>query len=259
MGEGGRDVLEERRHSPFQVLDASAIEGIRGLAGESSSIYSCIQIYKALTPPAPPAYRGATEGPGPPSYVGSSEERPCPDLGLCAPPSAPAGTTVWGWASPPPDGSTCRVKPRLKSPPAPPRRPAYGLPRPCAARGAADGLPHVLPCHPLSHCCVPVPALPAHGGKGGCAAPGGEVDHPVPDTPDPEQQPLAAPVPAAQHSLQHPAAPDPALQYPAAPVRGGVGRHLDPAQLEAALQAPAARNPAEEGDHPASLLPAPLQ
>ena len=27
------DVLEERRHLPFQVLDASAIEGIRGLAG----------------------------------------------------------------------------------------------------------------------------------------------------------------------------------------------------------------------------------
>ena len=45
------------RHSPFQVLDASAIEGIRGLAGESSSIYSCIQIYKALTPPTPPAYQ----------------------------------------------------------------------------------------------------------------------------------------------------------------------------------------------------------
>ena len=39
---------------PFQVLDASAIEGIRGLVGESSSIYSCIQIYKALTPPPPP-------------------------------------------------------------------------------------------------------------------------------------------------------------------------------------------------------------
>ena len=55
MGRGavtavGGDVLEERRHLPFQVLDASAIEGIRGLAGESSSIYSCIQIYKALTP-----------------------------------------------------------------------------------------------------------------------------------------------------------------------------------------------------------------
>ena len=48
-------ILEERRHSPFQVLDASAIEGIGGLAGESSSIYSCIQIYKALTPPAPPS------------------------------------------------------------------------------------------------------------------------------------------------------------------------------------------------------------
>ena len=118
-GPGGRDVLEERGHSPFQVLDASAIEGIRGLAGESSSIYSCIQIYKALTPPAPPAYRGATEGPGPPSYVGSSEERPCPDLGLCAPPSAPAGAgaAAGGWAPPPPDDCTCRVKPRLKSPP----------------------------------------------------------------------------------------------------------------------------------------------
>ena len=33
VGQGGagvRGVLEERRHSPFQVLDASAIEGIRG-------------------------------------------------------------------------------------------------------------------------------------------------------------------------------------------------------------------------------------
>ena len=40
-GGGVRDVLEERGHFPFQVLDASAIEGIRGLAGESSSIYSC--------------------------------------------------------------------------------------------------------------------------------------------------------------------------------------------------------------------------
>ena len=43
----GRDVLERGGggHLPFQVLDASAIEGIRGLAGESLSIYSCIQIY----------------------------------------------------------------------------------------------------------------------------------------------------------------------------------------------------------------------
>ena len=30
----GRHVLEERRHLPFQVLDASAIEGIRGLVGD---------------------------------------------------------------------------------------------------------------------------------------------------------------------------------------------------------------------------------
>ena len=50
----GRMLLNGSRHSPFQVLDASAIEGFRGLAGESSSIYNCIQIYKALTPPAPP-------------------------------------------------------------------------------------------------------------------------------------------------------------------------------------------------------------
>ena len=42
----GRDVLEGGGHLPFQVLDGSAIEWIRGLAGESSSIYSCIQIYK---------------------------------------------------------------------------------------------------------------------------------------------------------------------------------------------------------------------
>ena len=54
-GGGHRDVFEGGGHSPFQVLDASAIEGIRGLAGESSSIYSCIQIYKALTPPRPPS------------------------------------------------------------------------------------------------------------------------------------------------------------------------------------------------------------
>ena len=98
-----RTAVHRRRHSPFQVLDASAIEGIRGLAGDSSFIYSCIQIYKALTPPAPPAYRGATEGPGPPSYVGSSEERPCPYLGLCAPPSAPAGAgaAAGGLGAPP--------------------------------------------------------------------------------------------------------------------------------------------------------------
>ena len=39
VGRGrGWDVLEERMHSPFQVLDASAIEGTRWLAGESSSI-----------------------------------------------------------------------------------------------------------------------------------------------------------------------------------------------------------------------------
>ena len=50
-----RGVIARGGHSPFQVLDASAIEGIRGLAGESSSIYSCIQIYKALTPPRPPS------------------------------------------------------------------------------------------------------------------------------------------------------------------------------------------------------------
>ena len=49
-----RDVLEERRHLPFRVLDASAIEGIRGLVGESSYIDNCIHICKALTPPAPP-------------------------------------------------------------------------------------------------------------------------------------------------------------------------------------------------------------
>ena len=48
-----RDVLEKGGHLPFQVLDASAIEGIRGLVGESSSIYICIQIYKALTPLPP--------------------------------------------------------------------------------------------------------------------------------------------------------------------------------------------------------------
>ena len=62
--------------------DWGYLELVRGLVGESSSIYIYIQIYKALTPPAPPAYCRTTERPGPPSYVGSSEERPCPDLGL---------------------------------------------------------------------------------------------------------------------------------------------------------------------------------
>ena len=70
LGSRPWDVLEERRHSPFQVLDASAIEGIRGLAGESSSIHSCIQICKALTPPCPPYWkrggRGGLAGPPPP-------------------------------------------------------------------------------------------------------------------------------------------------------------------------------------------------
>ena len=67
----GRDALEERRHSPFQVLDASAIEGIRGLAGESSSIYSCIQIYKALTPLPPPSERRGVWNPKV-AWVGAS-------------------------------------------------------------------------------------------------------------------------------------------------------------------------------------------
>ena len=53
----GRDAMEVRRHSRFQVVDASAIEGFRGLAVESSSIYSCVQIYKALTPPPSPPQR----------------------------------------------------------------------------------------------------------------------------------------------------------------------------------------------------------
>ena len=159
---------------PFRVLDASAIEGIRGLAGDSSSLYSCIQIYKALTPPAPPpAYRGATEGPGPPSYVGSSEERPCPDLGLCAPPSAPAGAgaAVEGWAPPPSRRLHLPSEAQAQEPP--PRGSADGLPHPCAARGAADCLPHALPCPPVSHCRAPVPVLPAHGGRGGGLRRGG--------------------------------------------------------------------------------------
>ena len=212
-------------------------------------------VYRYIRPlpsrPPPPAYRGATEGPGSPSYVGSSKERPCPDLGPCAPPPAPAGAAVGGWVPPPsrwlhlPSEAQAQKPP---PPPPPPRGPAYGLPRPCAARGAADGLPHVLPCPPLSHCCAPVPALPALRGRGGgCAAPGGTGDPgPVPDTPDLEQQPLAAPEPEVQPALQHPAAPDPAVQHPA-PVLGGVERHLDPAQLEAVLQLSAAHKEGEGG------------
>ena len=76
-----------------------------------------------------------------------------------------------GWATPPPDDCTCRVKPKLKSPPPPPRRSADGLPHPCAARGAAVGLPHALPCPPVPHCRAPVPVLPPMEGGGGGTAP----------------------------------------------------------------------------------------
>ena len=58
------EVLEGGRHLPFQVLDANAIEGIRGLAGESSSIYSYIRIYKALTLPAPQRIAARRKDPG---------------------------------------------------------------------------------------------------------------------------------------------------------------------------------------------------
>ena len=80
---------------------------------------------------------------------------------------------------PPPDDCTCRVKPRLKSPP---RGSANGLPHPCAARGAADGLPHALACPPCriaALLCLSCP--PTEGGGGGCAVSGGEGGHPVPD------------------------------------------------------------------------------
>ena len=167
-------------HSPFQVLDASAIAGIRGLAGESSSIYSCIQIYKALTPPAPPAYRGATEGPGPPSYVGSSEERPCPDLGLCAPPSAPAGAgaAVGGWASPPPDDCTCRVRPRLKSPP-PAGRPT-GCRTPALQGAPLTVCPTRCPAPPSRTATLPRLCRPPHEGRGGVRRAGGGAGPPCP-------------------------------------------------------------------------------
>ena len=195
-------------------------------------LYTVVYRYiRPLPPLAPPAYRGATEGPGPPSCVGSSEEPPCPDLGLCALPSAPAGAAVGGWASPPPDGCTCRVKPRLKSPPPSPAGRQTGCCAPVLRGAPLTVCPTCCPappCRIAAHLCLPCPPA-VGGGGGGCAALGGGVDHPVPDpgpvpdTPDPEQQPLAAPVPATQHALQH----------PAAPVCGGVGRHLNPAQLEA--------------------------
>ena len=74
-----RDVFEGgARHLPFQVLDASAIEGIRGLMGESSSIYTveyrCIRPLPPLPPPPSvsrrdgrtwaPILRGRLEGGG---------------------------------------------------------------------------------------------------------------------------------------------------------------------------------------------------
>ena len=64
----------------------------------------------------------------------------------------------------------------------------------------------MLPCPPrvALPCSCACPACPRREEGGGCATPGGEGDHPVPDpgpvpdTPDPEQQPLAAP--CLQHS-----------------------------------------------------------
>ena len=194
--------------------------------GESSSICSCIQIYKALAPPAPP----------PPASVSRRDGRSWASIlrGILRGATLPRSRTVrspvrarrcgcGGLGGPPSRWLHLPSEAQAQKPPPAPRGPADGLPCPCAARGAADGLPHVLPCPPLSHRCALVPALPAHGGRGGggCAAPGGDGDHPVPDpgpvpnTLDPEQQPLAAPVPATQHPLQHPTAPDPALQHPA--------------------------------------------
>ena len=70
-----------------------------------------------------------------------------------------------------------------------------------------------LPC---SFACHARPRREGRGGGGGCAAPGGEGNHPVsdpgpvPDTLNQEQQPLAAPVAAPQKALQHPAALEPA-------------------------------------------------
>ena len=121
-------------------------------------------------PLPPPAYRGATEGPGPPSYVGSSKERPCPHLGLCAPPSAPAGQAVGGWASP--DGCTCRVKPRLRSPPPPPTGRHTGCCAPVLRGAPLTVCPTccpATPCRIAAYLCLPCP--PTEGGGGGGAVP----------------------------------------------------------------------------------------
>ena len=145
-----RDVSEERGHLPFQVLDASAIEGSRGLAGESSSIYSCIQIYKALTPLAPPSVsrRDGSDGPGAPSYVGSSEERPCPDC-VCSP-ARTHGCGCGELGAPPPAGrQTGCCAPVLRGAP-------------------VMVCPTCCPAPPLSHCCAACacPARPRRKGRG---------------------------------------------------------------------------------------------
>ena len=176
------DVLEERRHLPFQVLDASAIEGIRGLVGESSSFYSCIQICKALTPPpCPPPQRIVARqrdlGPHPtwdpprsdPAQIsGRALSRPCPQVRL------------WGVGRPPPpDGCTCRVKPRLKSPPPTSRQTGCHAP---VLRGAPLTVCPMCcpapPCRIAVHLCLPCP--PTRGGGGGCTAPGGKGGPPCP-------------------------------------------------------------------------------
>ena len=138
-------------------------------------LYTAVYRYiRPLPPPPPPAYRGATEGPRPPSYVGSSEERPCPDRGLCAPPSAPAdaGAAVGGWALPPPDDCTCRVKPRLKSPPPRGGRRAAAFLR-CAGRPRRSAPRAALPPRvALPRSCAR-PARPRREGGGAAPRRGG--------------------------------------------------------------------------------------
>ena len=126
------------RHSPFQVLDASAIEGIRGLAGESSSIYSCIQIYKALTPPTPPAYQLSPGG--------------APDIPeVC---TAPAPLIHTPFASSTPPAPHPHPLPLIhtpcpsSTPPAPHPHPLPLIHTPCPSSTPPAPQPHTLPLKP---------------------------------------------------------------------------------------------------------------
>ena len=259
-GKGGDPGMYQKgeRHLPFQVLDASAIEGIRGLVGESTSIYSCIQIYKALTPPAPPSVsrrdgrtwasllRGILRGVTLPRSravrsIVRTHRSGCGGLGV--PPSRWLHLPSEAQAQePPPVGrhTGCRA-PVLQG------APLAACPTCCPA----------TPCRIAAYLCLPSP--PTEGG-GGAAVHRGERWTTLSLTPLTQSSSLWLPL-CLQHST-----PCSILLPQILPcstllplfAEGWGGTWILPSS-KPPCSPPAARSPGEEGVHPLSLQPAPLQ